>query len=229
MLAGVTFQPSDAFQQVRVAQPSYAQPRSSSWRNRFAASPVSRRLRHLASVSKSPPLRLIFSHSREKAGTTKSSCTAFQTCSSSAPPFSRDTLAGRTVGDVASPRRVGRGRGEVAIQKVRRNRQIMPAVGGGDAKAPLAASPNPAPMPLHTLLTHADALSSQSAQDARPTVGSTIRCICCAYMHQQRFVVQVEALGYLPVPRQMLMITGDAYAEYAAIAPGSSKVACGVQ
>ena len=28
MLAGVTFQPSDAFQQVRVPQPSHAQPRS---------------------------------------------------------------------------------------------------------------------------------------------------------------------------------------------------------
>jgi hypothetical protein len=59
MLAGVTFQPSDAFQQVRVPQPSHAQPRGSSWRNRFTASPVSHGLRHLASVSKSPPLRLI--------------------------------------------------------------------------------------------------------------------------------------------------------------------------
>ena len=71
MLAGVIFQPSDAFQQVRVPQPSHAQPRDSSWRNRFAASPVTRGLRHLASVSKSPPLRLISSRSREKAGTAK--------------------------------------------------------------------------------------------------------------------------------------------------------------
>src|SRR5664279_1153638 len=116
MLAGVTFQPSDAFQQVRVPQPSHAQPRSSSWRNRFAASPVSHGLRHLASVSKSPPLRLIFSHSREKAGTTKSSCTAFQTCSSSAPPFSRDTPAGRTVGDVHGPDLVGPRDGKPAQQ-----------------------------------------------------------------------------------------------------------------
>jgi len=107
MLAGVTFQPSDAFQQVRVPQPSHAQPRSSSWRNRFAASPVSHRLRHLASVGKSPPLRLISSRSREKAGTTKSSCTAFQTCSSSVPPFDRGTLAGRTVGDIHGPDLVG--------------------------------------------------------------------------------------------------------------------------
>ena len=138
MLAGVTFQPSDAFQQVRVPQPSHAQPRSSSWRNRFAASPVSRELRHLASVGKSPSLRLILSRSREKAGTIKSLCFAFQTCSSSAPPFNRDTLAGRTIRDVANPRLVGRGHGEVAIEKVGRNRQIMPAVGGA-AKPPLAA------------------------------------------------------------------------------------------
>jgi hypothetical protein len=35
----VTFQPSDALQQVCVHQPSHAQPRGSSWRNRFAANP----------------------------------------------------------------------------------------------------------------------------------------------------------------------------------------------
>src|ERR1019366_1923956 len=68
MLAGVTYQPSDAFQQVCVPHPSHAQPRGSSWRNRFAANPVSCGLRHLTSVGKSPPLRLIFSRSREKAG-----------------------------------------------------------------------------------------------------------------------------------------------------------------
>ena len=47
---------------------SRAQPRGSAWRNHFAASPVSRRLCHLASVSKSPPLQLTSSHSRERAG-----------------------------------------------------------------------------------------------------------------------------------------------------------------
>src|ERR1035437_3591706 len=103
MLAGVTFQPSDAFQQVRVPQPSHAQPRGSSWRNRFAASPVSHGLRHLASAGKLPPLRLISSRSRGKAGTMKSLCLAFQTCSSSAPPFKRDTLAGRTISLIDSP------------------------------------------------------------------------------------------------------------------------------
>jgi hypothetical protein len=65
--AGVTFQPSDAFKQVRVPQPSHTQPRGSSWRNRFAASPVSHGLRHLASVGKSPPLRLTSSRSGGRA------------------------------------------------------------------------------------------------------------------------------------------------------------------
>jgi hypothetical protein len=41
-------------------------------------------------------------------------------------------FVGSNVGDVAGPRLVGRGRGEVAIQKVRRNRQVVPAVDGYD-------------------------------------------------------------------------------------------------
>jgi len=44
-------------------------------------------------------------------------------------------FVGRNVRDVAGPRLVRHGRGEVGIQKVWRNRQIVPAVGGGDAKA----------------------------------------------------------------------------------------------
>lgn len=84
------FQPSDAFQQVRVPQPSHAQPRNSSWRNRFAASPVSHGLRHPASVSRSPPLQLTSPPSRGRAcpGTAMSTPPghAFQTCSSSFTP-----------------------------------------------------------------------------------------------------------------------------------------------
>lgn len=89
--AGVKIQPSDAFKKVRVPQPSHAQPRSSSWRNRFAASSVSHGLRHLASVGKSPPLRLTSSRSRERAypGTATSTPPglAFQTCSSNFTPM----------------------------------------------------------------------------------------------------------------------------------------------
>ena len=100
-LAGVTIQPSDAFKQVRVPQPSRAQPGGSSWRNRFAASPVSHGLRHLASVGKSPPLRLTSSRSRGRA------CPVLQRqrlrvlhsrhAQAASPPCRRATLAGRTV------------------------------------------------------------------------------------------------------------------------------------
>ena len=111
--AGVTFQPSDAFKQVRVPQPSHAQPRSSSWCNRFASSSVSRGLRHLASVGKSPPLRLTSSRSRGRAypGTATSippeSCIPCNAQAAS-PPSGRATLAGRTIGEIRNPELVGR-------------------------------------------------------------------------------------------------------------------------
>ena len=48
-------------------------------------------------------------------------------------------MAGRTIRQVANPRLVGRGHGEVAIEKVRRNRQTVLAVRGDNTEAPLAA------------------------------------------------------------------------------------------
>jgi len=112
--AGVTFQPSDAFQQVRVPQPSHAQPRDSSWRNRFAASPVSHGLRHPASVSRSPPLRLTSSRSRGRAcpGTAQFQFRRVlhsKHAQAASPPNGRATLAGRTPGNVPAPHLIGSG------------------------------------------------------------------------------------------------------------------------
>jgi len=97
----------------------------------------------------------------------------------------------------------------------------MPAVGGRDAEAPLAASPDAMLLhqPLHTLLAYTNALSPQLPPDARPAVGSAILRISGADVNQQRFVAQMTALGYLPAPRQMLVVTGHAYAEYTALHP----------
>src|ERR1039458_486392 len=97
----------------------------------------------------------------------------------------------------------------------------MPAVGGRDAEAPLAASPDAMLLhqPLHTLLAYTNALSPQLPPDARPAVGSAILRISGADVNQQRFVAQMTARGYLPAPRQMLVVTGHAYAEYTALHP----------
>ncbi len=128
---------------------------------------------------------------------------------------------GGNVSDVAGPRLVGRGWGEVAIQKVRRNRQIVPAVGGCDTKAPLAAGANAVLLhqPLHTLLAYANALSSKLPPDPRPAVNSTSLCRGRTDVRQQRLVAQMAAAGYLPAPRQVLVIAGYAYAEHAALHP----------
>lgn len=95
----MTIQPTDAFKQVRVPQPSHAQPGGSSWRNRFAASPVSHGLRHLASVGKSPPRRLTPSRSRGGAcaGIATSTPPGLHSrhAQAASPPYGRATLAGR--------------------------------------------------------------------------------------------------------------------------------------
>ena len=104
----MTIQPTDAFKQVRVPQPSHAQPGGSSWRNRFAANPVSHGLRHLASVGKSPPLRLTPSRSRGRACPPVLRHQLHRVLHSrhaqaASPPYRRATLAGRTVRFVHAP------------------------------------------------------------------------------------------------------------------------------
>ena len=114
---------------------------------------------------------------------------------------------------------LGAAAAEVAIQQVGRNRQIVPAVGGHDPEAPLAAGANAVLLhqPLHPLLAHANAALDQLPPDARPAVGSAMFRIHGADMHQQRLVAQMPALRDLPPPRQVLMIAGHAYPEHPAL------------
>ena len=111
-------------------------------------------------------------------------------------------LLGSNVGDVTSPRLVGRGWGEVAIQKVRGNRQIVATVGSHDTKTLLTVSANAVLLHqlLHTLLAHANALSPKLPPDARPAVGSAALHIGCSDVHQQYLVAKMAAPGYLPAP-----------------------------
>src|SRR5208282_3561094 len=90
-----------------------------------------------------------------------------------------------------------------------------------DPKAPLAAGANPVLLhqPLHTLLAHTNALSPKLPPDARPAVGSPVFCIGRTDVCQQCFVAQMAASGYLPAPRQVLVISGYAYAEHTALHP----------
>jgi hypothetical protein len=71
---------------------------------------------------------------------------------------------------------LGPGRSEVAVQQVRRDRQVMPAVGGHHPETALAASANAVFLhqPLNPLFAHANAALDQLPPDSRPTVGATI-------------------------------------------------------
>src|SRR5208337_4341640 len=86
------------------------------------------------------------------------------------------SLVGRNIGDVTDPDLVWCGRSEVTIYKIGRYRQVMPAVRGGHAEAPLAAGANAVLLhqPLHAQLAHPQALTPQLPPDARPAVGSPI-------------------------------------------------------
>src|SRR5450759_4322149 len=135
------------------------------------------------------------------------------------PPTASITCRSRrTCWTVTSPwpRPIGRGHGEVTVQQVRRDRQVMLAVGGCNSKLPLAASMNAMlpHQPLHPLLAHANALHPQLPPDARPSVRSAILRIHGADMHQQRFIAQVAASRDLLAPRQMLVITRDTYKQH---------------
>src|SRR5450759_2068299 len=71
--------------------------------------------------------------------------------------------------------------------------QFVSAVRGRDPETALAPGPDAVLLhqPLHSLLTHANALSPQLPPDPRPAIGSAIRRIHCANMHQQRLITQM--------------------------------------
>jgi len=125
-------------------------------------------------------------------------------------------LMGWNVGDVAGPRPVWRGHGKVAIQQVGCDRQAMPAVGGGDTEAPLAAGVDTVLLhePLHTLLADADALSMQFAPDARPAISSAIGRIHGTNMHQQCLSAQVTKPRDLQATNQVLVVARHTYPQH---------------
>src|ERR1039458_7893137 len=122
------------------------------------------------------------------------------------------SFVGRDVGKVGDPYLVGLGHSEVAIQEVRSNRQTVSAVRGRDPETALAAGANAVLLhqPLHPLLAHANALSPQLPPDPRPAVGSAIRRINGADMHQQRLITQMATLHNIPSANQVFMVTGHA-------------------
>src|ERR1039458_8982443 len=123
------------------------------------------------------------------------------------------SFVGRDVGKVGDPYLVGLGHSEVAIQEVRSNRQTVSAVRGRDPETALAAGANAVLLhqPLHPLLAHANALSPQLPPDPRPAVGSAIRRINGADMHQQRLITQMATLHNIPSANQVFMVTGHAH------------------
>ncbi len=91
---------------------------------------------------------------------------------------------------------LGAAAGEVAVQQVGRDRQIVPAVGGYYPEAPLAPGANAVLLhqPLHPLLAHADAALDQLPPDPRPPVGAAVFRIHRADMRQQRRIAQMPAM-----------------------------------
>src|ERR1039458_5757711 len=83
---------------------------------------------------------------------------------------------GRDIRQITNPRLVGRGHDELAIEHISRDRQVVPAVGVGNAESPLAASLNAVLLhqPLHPQLANANALRPQLPPDARPSIRSAI-------------------------------------------------------
>src|ERR1700691_1177114 len=128
-------------------------------------------------------------------------------------------LVRRNVTYVPRPHLVGSGRCEVAIQKVRRNRQTMSAVRGRDPEAALATPPDAVLLhqSLHSLLAHTNALCPQLPPDPRPPVCSPIRRIHRPDMHQQRLITQMPSGSNFTPPCQVLMISRHAHPKNSAL------------
>src|SRR5579863_9374538 len=126
---------------------------------------------------------------------------------------------GGNVRDITSPGLVGPGRSEVTVQQVRRDRQVMLAIGGHHPETPLAASSNAVFLhqSLHPLFAHANAALDQLPPDARPTVGAAMFRVHRADMRQQRGITQMPPRGDLPPPHQMLMKAGHAHYQHPAL------------
>src|ERR1035438_2761133 len=134
-------------------------------------------------------------------------------------PKKQPAFCGRDICHITNPRPVGRGHDELAIEHIRRDRQVVPAVGGSNAESALAASLNAVLLhqPLHPQLAHANALRPQLPPDARPSIRSAILRIDGADVNQQCFVAEVPALSNIHTPRQVFMIARDAHQQHPAL------------
>src|ERR1035437_6446774 len=88
----------------------------------------------------------------------------------------------------------------------------MSAVRGRDPETALAAGANAVLLhqPLYPLLAHAKALSPQLSPDPRPAVGSAIRRIHGADMHQQSLITQMATRNHTPPAHPVFMVTAHA-------------------
>src|ERR1022692_2575580 len=95
----------------------------------------------------------------------------------------------------------------------------MSAVRGRDPETALAAGANAVLLhqPLYPLLAHAKALSPQLSPDPRPAVGSAIRRIHGADMHQQSLIPQMATRNHTPPANPVFMVTGHAHPQNSAL------------
>src|ERR1017187_4923483 len=95
----------------------------------------------------------------------------------------------------------------------------MSAVRGRDPETALAAGANAVLLhqPLYPLLAHAKALSPQLSPDPRPAVGSAIRRIHGADMHQQSLIPQMATRNHTPPANPVFMVTGHAHPQNPAL------------
>src|ERR1035441_9422908 len=110
-------------------------------------------------------------------------------------------MAERTTSHAQNIRRTG-GSGNSRGAELRRSVLL-----GGISNAGLAVP----------LLAHANALSPQLPPDPRPAVGSAIRRINGADMHQQRLITQMATLNNTPPANQVFMVTGHAHPQNSAL------------
>src|ERR1035438_611869 len=95
----------------------------------------------------------------------------------------------------------------------------MSAVRGRDPETALAAGANAVLLhqPLYPLLAHAKALSPQLSPDPRPAVGSAIRRIHGADMHQQSLIPQMATRNHTPPANPVFIVTGHAHPQNSAL------------
>src|ERR1022692_164732 len=95
----------------------------------------------------------------------------------------------------------------------------MSAVRGRDPETALAAGANAVLLhqPLYPLLAHAKALSPQLSPDPRPAVGSAIRRIHGADMHQQSLIPQMATRTHTPPANPVFMVPGHAHPQNSAL------------